>query len=84
MFRPRKYLRSILMFACLASPLMLTRCATHRVYDPYYRDYHYWRDGETVHYHRWAQERHRDARRDFRRLRREEQKEYWEWRHHQR
>src|SRR6185503_1752384 len=78
MFCPRKYVRSVLMVACLASPLMFTRCATHagyyRAYDPYYRDYHVWRDGEVVYYNRWARETRRDSRRDFRRLRRKDQR----------
>jgi len=89
MLCPRKYIRLILISACLASPLTFTSCASHvgvgyyRVYDPYYRDYHYWNDGEVVYYNRWARERHRDEHRDFRRLNRGERREYWEWRHHQ-
>ena len=84
---PGKCIRSVLLAACLVSPLMFTGCAArvgyYRAYDPYYRDYHTWNGGEVVYYNRWAQERHRDNRREFRRLPRKEQKEYWEWRHHQ-
>jgi hypothetical protein len=60
-------------------------CARHhyyRVYDPYYNDYHVWNDGELVYYRQWAREYH-DPGRDFRKLRAEEQKEYWTWRHGQ-
>jgi hypothetical protein len=73
---------------CLAGALALSiagaACAEHhsyRVYDPYYSDYHEWNGGEVVYYHQWANENHRDANRDFRKIPPEEQKEYWNWRH---
>jgi len=75
-------LRSVLLAAALASSLAGIGCAEHhayRVYYPYYTDYHVWNDDEVVYYHRWADENHRD--RDFKKLRPEEQKEYWTWRH---
>ena len=53
----------------------------YRVYDPYYTDYHVWNDDEVRYYRQWAAETHHDRNRDFRRLRPEEQKEYWTWRH---
>ena len=79
-------LHLVLMAAFLATPLLITGCSArvgvgYRVYDPYYRDYHVWDDGEVVYYNRWAGETHRDAHRDFRKLNRNEQKEYWNWRH---
>ena len=75
--------RTLLLAAGLASSLAGVACEHHyvRVYDPYYTDYHVWNDDETVYYHRWANETHRDSGRDFRRLPPEEQKEYWTWRH---
>ena len=74
-------MRSLLLAAALASSLAGIGCAEHhyRVYDPYYTDYHVWNNDEVVYYHRWADENHRD--RDFKKLRPEEQKEYWTWRH---
>lgn len=82
----KRHLRALLMAAFLATPLLITGCSArvgvgYRVYDPYYRDYHVWDDGEVVYYNRWAGETHRDAHRDFRKLNRNEQKEYWNWRH---
>ncbi len=48
---------------------------------PYYSDYHVWNNDEVVYYHQWAGEDHRHEQRDFRKLRPEEQREYWTWRH---
>jgi hypothetical protein len=41
---------------------MGTACAEHhhRVYDPYYSDYHVWNDDEVVYYRQWARDHHRD------------------------
>ena len=52
----------------------------YRAYDPYRRDYHVWNADEGVYYNRWVIETRRPPR-DFRRLRRNEQEEYWRWRH---
>lgn len=73
--------RSLLLAGALASSLAGIACEHHyyRVYDPYYTDYHVWNDNEVVYYRRWADETHRD--RDFRKIRPEDQKEYWTWRH---
>ena len=74
--------RPWLLAGVLASSLAGIACEHHyRVYDPYYTDYHRWDNDEVVYYQRWAVETHRDPHRDFRRLRPEEQKEYWTWRH---
>jgi hypothetical protein len=77
-----------LLTSCLSGVLAIgmvgAGCGGHhyyRVYDPYYNDYHVWNGGELDYYHRWAGEYHRDPNRDFRKLRPEEQKEYWTWRH---
>jgi hypothetical protein len=79
-------LSSLLLAAALASSLAGIGCAEHhavavRVYDPYYTDYHVWNDDEGVYYNRWADETHRDKHREFRKLDKDEQKEYWTWRH---
>ncbi len=79
-----RFLSSCVLAAALASSALGTACYHHhyyRVYDPYYSDYHVWNDEEIGYYHQWAREYHRDPDRDFRRLRPEEQKEYWTWRH---
>jgi hypothetical protein len=84
MSRGSNSLSTLLLAAAMASSLAGVACGGHhayRVYDPYYTDYHVWNDDEVVYYHRWADETHRDRGRDFRRLSKDEQKEYWTWRH---
>lgn len=81
---PSRILTSCLLAAVFASFALGVACGGHhyyRVYDPYYSDYHVWNDTEIVYYRQWAVENHRDEHRDFRKLRPEEQKEYWTWRH---
>jgi hypothetical protein len=82
----KRCLSSILMAGALATPVIITGCAArvgvgYRVYDPYYRDYHVWDDHERGYYQQWTVETHRDPHRDFRKLKHEQQKEYWSWRH---
>jgi hypothetical protein len=75
-----RFLSSCVLAAALASSVSGMACHGHRsyrVYDPYYSDYHAWNSTEVDYYHRWAGENHRDADRDFRSLKPEEQKEYW-------
>ncbi len=77
-----RFLSSCFLAAALACCMLGMGCAHHyRVYDPYYSDYHVWNDQEVVYYQQWSRENHRDEHRDFRKLRPEEQKEYWNWRH---
>jgi len=77
-------LSSLLLAVALASSVAGIACGEHhayRVYDPYYTDYHEWNNDEVVYYNRWTVETHRDPHRDFRRLNKDEQKDYWTWRH---
>ena len=76
---------SLLMMGALLLPVTITSCAVHagvgyRVYDPYYEDYHVWGPGEAGYYNQWVIETHRPHR-EFRRLNRNEQREYFNWRH---
>ena len=69
----------------MLAPVMITGCASHvgvgyRVRDPYYRDYHAWNGPEVGYYNQWVIETHRPNR-EFRRMKRQEQREYWKWRH---
>jgi hypothetical protein len=52
----------------------------YRAYDPGYSDYYTWDDHEGVYYNQWIVETHRPHR-DYRRLRRNDQRAYWQWRH---
>ena len=81
--RRGQYLSSLLLAAGLVSPALNTACAEHhyyRAYDVDHGDYHQWNDQENVYYHQWVVENHRDDR-DFRKLNKDDQKKYWDWRH---
>jgi hypothetical protein len=79
--------RVALAAAALASVVAISGCAGarigvgYRVYDPYRSDYHVWDDGEGRYYNEWTVQTHREPNRDFRKLKREDQTEYWKWRH---
>ena len=54
----------------------------HRIYDPYYRDYHEWTPQEDGYYRQWYTNTYHDRDyRDYGRLDREDQHRYWSWRH---
>ena len=77
-------LASMSLALAIGLPLLTVGCAEHhyyRAYDPYYNDYHRWDRHEDVYYRQWAVETRHDAHRDYRHLNREEQREYWSWRH---
>lgn len=78
-----RYLNTLLLAAALASPVLNSACAEHhyyRAYDVDHNDYHVWDAQENVYYNQWAVENHRENR-EFRKLNRDEQREYWNWRH---
>jgi hypothetical protein len=75
-----RYFSSLLLAAAFFVPAITTGCATRNYHDPYYNDYHRWDRGERGYYNQWVIETHRDNR-DFRRLKKDEQKQYWDWRH---
>jgi hypothetical protein len=71
--------------AAIALAASLTGCAArvgygYSIYDPAYGDYHVWNDPEPLYYNQWVTDNHRDWR-DFRKLKPEEQRQYWTWRH---
>ena len=78
-----RYAASFLLAAALASPILMTGCEAHaRVYDPYYRDYHVWNNGEVVYYNRWESE-NRYPHVDYKHRNSDDQHKYWDWRHQQ-
>ena len=77
------FLNSLLMSSVVVLAMAAGGCSVHagyRTYDPYYHDYHTWDDHERVYYNQWTVETHHDNR-DFRKLNKDEQKQYWDWRH---
>lgn len=68
--------------AAIVSTTFITGCTVHAgYYDPYYRDHHQW-VVEEPYYGRWETETHR-RHEEFKQRKKEEQREYWEWRHRQ-
>jgi hypothetical protein len=81
MFRKKSFWGTLVLGAALAAPLLASGCAAHvRYYDDYYADYHPWNDGEARAYRVWLSERRYEYR-EFARLNREQQRDYWRWRH---
>ena len=94
MHRRNKLLASLFMSAVLAAPIAVNAVARPQddrdherhekaeggVYDREHRDYHNWDDREDSTYRRWLDERH-ESYREFQRLKRREQRDYWNWRH---
>jgi len=74
-------LSSLLLTAALALPILSTGCAARvRVYDPYRSDYHRWNSREDHAYRFYLNERH-ETYRDYSKRNKDEQREYWQWRH---
>jgi len=81
MFQTKSFLGTLVLGTALVIPLWTAGCATHaRYYDDYYADYHPWNDGEARAYRVWLAERHYEYR-EFTRLNRDQQRDYWRWRH---
>ncbi|HEY2461248.1 MAG TPA: hypothetical protein VGI16_10575 [Candidatus Acidoferrum sp.] len=87
MHRTHRYIASLSLITALAAPAAIVAAATPapqevkiRVYDREHKDYHNWDDREDHAWHRFLDENHRDAH-DFKKAKREEQREYWSWRH---
>lgn len=75
--------RKIAVIGILASCATFAGCAARvRYYDAGHSDYHRFGASEQPYYHRWAVENHHD-RDDFKHLRPEDQRAYWDWRHNQ-
>jgi hypothetical protein len=80
-----RYLRALFLTVAIVAPVVGTGCAVRgaygvRVYDRDHRDYHNWDDREDRAYRGYLQERHENYR-DFSKLKRNEQNDYWNWRH---
>lgn len=81
MFRIKGFLGTLVLGATIVAPVFASGCAAHtRYYDEYHTDYHTWNNGEVGAYRGWIGERHYEYR-DYNRLSREQQRDYWNWRH---
>jgi hypothetical protein len=81
MFRINRCLGPLALGVAMLAPVLTNGCAARvRYYDDYYHDYHHWDDREDHEYRVWLGERHYEYR-DFNRLDRDQQRDYWKWRH---
>jgi hypothetical protein len=94
MHRGNKYVASLFLSAAILAPMGAFAMAApqddherheerereRRVYDPYHKDYHNWDSRENEVYRHWLETRH-TAYVDFERLKRRDQRAYWNWRH---
>jgi hypothetical protein len=77
----RRYLNVLLLGAALTAPALMQADPPHRYYDRDRRDYHEWNDNENRAWRHWVtNERHREYH-DWNKARRNEQRDYWRWRH---
>ena len=82
----KQFKTSLLMGVMLATSVVTSACYSnvavgYRAHDPYHNDYHRWDDGEVRYYNQWVVETHRPSGLDYRRMKRQEQRDYWNWRH---
>ena len=79
-----RFLNTVMMGAALTIPVAMTTnvlCADDRSYhDADHHDDHHWDAHEDRAYRIWVKEQHRKYR-DFARLREEDRRAYWAWRH---
>ena len=77
----RSFLGPLVLGLALTAPLLSGGCSARvRYYDDYHGDYHYWNGGEDRAYRGWLAERHYEYR-EYNRLSKEQQHDYWKWRH---
>jgi hypothetical protein len=81
MSRFNRILNSAYLAACFLITIAGSGCAGRvRIYDEYHSDFHVWDRNEDVVYRSYWAERH-EPYRDYNRLNKDEQKDYWNWRH---
>jgi len=78
----RRYLTTLLLGIAICGPATVgAKEHSKRYYDSSRKDYHEWNEQEERAYRHWIEaERHRTYH-PWAKTRREEQREYWHWRH---
>ena len=74
----RRYLTTLLLGAALCTPGVMH---AKKYYDRDRHDYHEWNEHEERAYRHWLQEERRHEYHPWVKARRQEQMEYWRWRH---
>lgn len=88
----RKLFGGIALGAMLCAPVIIsaqettrqttTTTTTHRYYDPEYKKYHEWNEGEQRAWEHWQKEENHAANtHEFSKADKKEQRDYWRWRH---
>jgi type III secretory pathway component EscR len=83
----RRFLSGFVLSAALMAPVVMTaraeerRIVVKRYYDRDNRDWHEWNENEDRAYRHYLMEQRREYRPWPEVRRREEQREYWRWRH---
>ena len=81
MHKTYRYFGPWFLAAVMMLPIANTGCAARvRVYDRYHSDYHDWDDRQDRAYRRYLDEK-REQHREYKKLDREKQRDYWNWRH---
>ena len=81
MYNIKRILSSTVLAASLLIGVASMGCASHvRVYDEYHSDWHTWDHNEVVAYNSYWSGRH-EPYRDYNKLNKNEQKDYWNWRY---
>ncbi len=81
MSRIYRFLSSICFAAALLIAVGDIGCAGRvRVYDEYHSDYHVWGHDEDLAYRQYWSNQHQPYR-EYGKLNKDEQKDYWTWRH---
>jgi hypothetical protein len=75
-----KLVTPLIIVALGTATVAMSACAGHRVYDPYYGDYHRWNGTEDRFYRQWEGES-RLSHMDFGARPVAEQHSYYDWRH---
>ncbi len=89
----KRYVTSIALMGALAAPVAMfaqdrdrddrhDKDENRRVYDRQYHDYHSWNGDEDQRYRGWYSNTYNGREyRDYDKLSRKQQNEYWKWRH---
>ena len=78
----KRFVSVLLLAGSLFAPVIGVTKEHHRYYDRERHDWHEWNEHENRAYRHWLMEERREQRyREYQRLKAEEQRAYWNWRH---
>ena len=78
----KRFVSMLLLSASLLAPVTGLAAVYPRYRDREHRDWHDWNERENRAYRHWLMEERRERRyREYRRLKAQQQRAYWRWRH---